>query len=145
VKASLVVDASVGIKLFVEEELSDQAEAVFRRLDDDDPPHFYVPDLFFIECANILWKYVRRAAYPREEALRDIADLLALPLQPVSGSALLPAALALAIERGLTSYDASYATLASNLGSPLITADRPLLQKLAGSGIDVQWLGDVTL
>lgn len=140
----LVVDSSVGIKLFVDEELSEQAEAVFRRLEGDDPPHFYVPDLFFIECANILWKYVRRSAYAREDAIRDIGDLIALPLQPVSTSALLPAALALAVDLGLSAYDASYAALASRLSAPLITADRPLLRKLEGSGIEARWLGDMS-
>jgi predicted nucleic acid-binding protein len=141
----LVVDASVGIKLFVDEELSEQAEAVFRRLDEENPPRFYVPDLFFIECANILWKYVRRGSYPSETALRDIASLIRLPLQPVSTSALLPEALSLAMERGLSAYDACYARLASSLDSPLITADRGLFQKLKGSGIEAQWLGDVLL
>ena len=142
-RPELVVDASVAIKLFVDEELADRAEALFDRLDADDPPRMVVPDLFFIECANILWKYVRRAGFPREDALRDIADLIALPFQPVSTAALLPGALALAVERGLGAYDACYATLAASLACPLITADRPMLEKLAGSGVDARWLGDV--
>ena len=141
----LVVDANVGIKLFVEEELSDEAEAIFRRLEEDDPPRFYVPDLFFIECANIFWKYVRRGAHSREDSLRDIAALVALPLQPVSTSELLPGALALAVDRGLSAYDASYAFLASSLDAPFVTADQTLFQKLAGSGIDVHWLGHVKI
>lgn len=141
-REDLVVDASVGIKLFVDEELSDEAETVFRQLEADDPPRFYVPDLFFIECANILWKYVRRGARPQEEALQDIAALIELPLQSVSTADLLPGALALAVERSLSAYDASYAFLASRLNAPLVTADKTLFQKLAGIGIDARWLGD---
>lgn len=137
----LVVDASVGIKLFLDEELSDEAEAVFRLLQADDPPRFYVPDLFFIECANILWKYVRRGDHLQENALRDIAALTDLPLQRVSTANLLPGALALALERGISAYDASYAFLAGSLDAPFVTADKTLFQKLSGSGIDARWLG----
>jgi predicted nucleic acid-binding protein len=143
VRPEIVVDANVAVKLFVEEELSDRAAAVFQGLADDDPPRFYVPDLIFVECANILWKYVRRGGHAREDALRDIADLTKLPLQPVSTAALLPAALALALELGLTAYDACYASLADQLASPLITADEKLWRKLEGSGIDARWLGDL--
>ena len=76
-----VVDASLGIKLFLVEPLSDQADALFGHLDDDPPSRFYVPDLFFIECANILWKYVHRFGYPSHAAQQDIADLIKLPLR----------------------------------------------------------------
>ena len=62
-----VVDASVGIKLFVVEELSDAAHRLFRQLTGYRPARFYVPDLFFVECANTLWKYVRRFGYPPEK------------------------------------------------------------------------------
>lgn len=139
----LVVDASVVIKLFVKEELSERTVALFELLRGDEPPRFYVPDLFFIECANILWKYVRRSGYPPEDALRDISHLVKLPLQSVSTSTLLPESLALAIEKEITAYDASYASLAHRLNSSLITADHKLVRKLEGSGIDVQWLGEI--
>jgi predicted nucleic acid-binding protein len=49
-----VVDASVGIKLFLKEPLSERADILFSRLVDDPPARFYVPDLFFVECANVL-------------------------------------------------------------------------------------------
>jgi hypothetical protein len=32
------------------------------------PARFFVPDLFYVECANSLWKYVRRHGYPAETA-----------------------------------------------------------------------------
>jgi len=83
-----VVDASVGIKLFLVEPLSDAAHALFTHLTDDLPARLYVPELFFIECANILWKYVRRYGYPAADALQNIGDLVRLPLQRVSMAAL---------------------------------------------------------
>lgn len=68
--------ASVGIKLFLVEPLSDRADALFNHLAQAPPARFYVPDLFFIECTNILWEYTRRFGYPQEAAQRDIADLV---------------------------------------------------------------------
>jgi len=65
-----VVDASVGIKLFVEEELSDKTHALFSHLTRSPKTQFYVPDLFFIECTNILWKYTRRFDYPIESVAK---------------------------------------------------------------------------
>ena len=55
-----VVDASVGIKLFVEEEFSERVQALFSHLDADPSAELFVPDLFYIECANILLKNTRR-------------------------------------------------------------------------------------
>jgi len=74
------VDASVGIKLFLVEPLSDRADALFAHLVTEPLTHFYVPDLFLAECANVLWKYVRRFGYPAENAMQNVADLTALAL-----------------------------------------------------------------
>ena len=58
-----VVDASVGIKLFLVEPLADRADLLFTSLTMTPPARLYVPDLFYVECTNILWKYVRRFGY----------------------------------------------------------------------------------
>ena len=137
-----VVDASVGIKLFLAEEDSDAADALFAQLAQLPPARFYVPDLFYSECANILWKYVRRFGYPAGNARQDVADLLALRLQTVSTADVLAPALALALQYDITAYDACYAALAQQLDLPLITADSPLRRKLAGSGIAIHILGE---
>ena len=137
-----VVDASVGIKLFLAEEGSDAADALFAQLAQSPPARFYVPDLFYSECANILWKYVRRFGYPAGNARQDVADLLALRLQTVSTADVLAPALALAVQYDITAYDACYAALAQQLDLPLVTADSPLRRKLAGSGIAIHILGE---
>ncbi len=138
-----VVDASVGIKLFLVEELSEQADRLFSQLTRDPPARFYVPDLFYVECANILWKYVRRFGYPAENARQDVADLRSLALITVSTADLLEPALELAMTYDVTAYDACYAALAQQLDLPLITADTPLTRKLAGSGVDVRTLEEL--
>ena len=138
-----VVDASVGIKLFVAEELSERADRLFGRLAASPPARFYVPDLFYVECANILWKYVRRFGYPPANARQDVADLGALALTPVPAAGLLQPALELALDYGLTVYDACYAGLARELDLPLVTADAGLARQLAGSGVQVKMLHEL--
>ncbi len=137
-----VVDASVGIKLFLVERLSARADALFDHLTGAPPARFYVPDLFFIECTNILWTYVRRFDYPAETAQQDVANLARLPLQSVFTSALSADALTLAVEHGSTACDAAYVALAQHLSLPLVTADEALVRRFAGVGPDVRFLGD---
>ena len=137
-----VVDASVGIKLFLVEPLSEQADALFDHLTDIPPTRFYVPDLFFIECTNILWKYVRRFDYPAHLARQDVADLSRLPLQIVSTAALAEDALALAVEHGSTAYDSAYVALTRRLSLPFVTADEVLVRRFKEPDFDVRFLGD---
>ena len=140
-----VVDASVGVKAFVVEDDSDIAIHLFEQLTADPPAQLYVPNLFYIECTNILWKYVRRFDYPTENARQDVIDLRALALISVSTEDLIESALDLALKYKITAYDASYIALADHLGLPLITADTALIRQLAGSGIAVYELGDIKI
>jgi len=140
--ADCVVDASVGIKLFLIELLSERADALFDRLIGALPARFYVPDLFFVECTNVLWKYVRRFGYPPQAAQQNVADLVRLPLQVVFTAALVESALALAGDHEITAYDAAYVALAERLSLPLVTADEALVRRLDGTDLDVRFLGD---
>jgi predicted nucleic acid-binding protein len=137
-----VIDASVGIKLFLAEPLSEQADALFDHLADPLPARLYVPDLFFIECTSVLCKYVRRFGYLAEAAQRDAADLVRLPLQVASTVALAEPAFSLVVKHGITAYDAAYVALAQRLSLPLVTADEALVRQLEHSGLDVRFLGD---
>ncbi|MBE2261677.1 MAG: type II toxin-antitoxin system VapC family toxin [Burkholderiaceae bacterium] len=137
-----VVDASVGIKLFVEEELSDAAHALFARLKHEHPVRLAVPDLFYIECANILWKYHQRFGLSRADAEAAVEQLGQLLLHSTPTAALTAAALTLAMTHGITAYDAAYIALAQRLAIPVVTADAALLRKLTGAPCDLRWLGD---
>ena len=125
-----VVDASVGIKLFVDEEFSEQAHALFTYLAADPPAELFVPDLFYIECTNILLKYTRRFGRSLEDSQADLIDLWHLALKPTSTFDLMENAWLLAGELNLSAYDACYAALAKQLDIPLLTADQPLARKL---------------
>jgi predicted nucleic acid-binding protein len=137
-----VVDASVGIKLFLAEALSERADALFTHLAADPPAQIFVPDLFYIECANILWKHTRRSGYPADKARKDLADLGALALGSIPTAALMTEALDVAIKETLSAYDACYVALARRLSVPVVTADEKLARALAGASYDVHWLGD---
>lgn len=134
-----VVDASVGVKLFVDEDMSEVARRLFATISSSGS-RFYTPDLFFIECTNVFWKYVRRGGLPSEDAQIAVHGICRLALRRVSTAALAPAALMLANEYGLSAYAAAYAALAQRVNAPLITADEALVRKLGGAQIDVRWL-----
>ena len=133
-----VLDASVGIKLFVEEEFSEKVQKLFAKLAEDPRTEIHVPDLFYIECANILLKYTRRYKRSQADSFADLKDLNQLALIVTSTSELIEDALELASEKDLTAYDACYAVLAQKLKLPLVTADAPL-----ANAIDwAIWIGD---
>ena len=141
-RLACVVDASVGIKLFINEFLSDKADTLFAHLTVDPPALLAVPDLFYIECANILWKHVRRFGYSATAAQKDLADLGRLSLHAVSTSSLMVEALAIAVELGITAYDGCYIALARQLGLPCVTADEKLARSVRSTPYSVLWLGD---
>jgi predicted nucleic acid-binding protein len=137
-----VVDASVGIKLFLAEDLSDRADALFAHLAADPPGQFSVPDLFYIECANILWKHTRRSAYPTDKARKALTDLNGLALKHFPTADLAAQALDLAVQKAITAYDACYVALALRLAVPFVTADEKLARALSSTKYQVRWLGD---
>jgi predicted nucleic acid-binding protein len=137
-----VVDASVGIKLFVPEEYSSEVLSFFKPSSSDEPDDIFVPDLFYAECANILWKYVHRVGYPFSEAKKDIAELKKINLITVSSVQLMEKALELALEWDITTYDACYLALADQLKAPLLTADEKLLKRVKARHLRMVWIGD---
>ena len=140
---SYVLDASVGIKLFVEEDDSDKVDALFQQFADDPNARLHVPTLFFTECANILWKVARRNDRSAEDIQADVSDLISLALDRIDTVPLLPKILRLATERDITAYDATYVITAQTLGIPLLTADERLKNKLAGYAAKVMLISDL--
>jgi predicted nucleic acid-binding protein len=139
-----VVDASVAIKLFINEPLSDQAEALFSILEVA-PAALYVPDLFFIECTNILWKHVKRFGYPEDKAREDLAALEGLSLHCFASTDLMEDALYIAVAHDITAYDGCYVALGRQLKIPVVSADEKLFRKMANTVNVVEWLGDFAL
>lgn len=134
-----MLDASVGIKLFVDEAGSDDVREWVAGLSDDVVP--LVPDLFFVECANILWKYVRRAGMSQDTATETIAKIVDLPLEQIPTQTLAPEALKLAIKHGVSAYDGCYLALAAKTGAAHVTADQRLKDKVANSSLRIVLVG----
>ncbi len=128
-----VIDASVGIKLVIAESLSAQAHALFAHLAADPAAHFCAPELFDIECANILWKHIQRFGYPLAQAQLNLATLAALALDRFSITSVVADALAIAATHGITAYDACYVATAAHVSLPLVTADSKLVGRMAGT------------
>ena len=139
-----VVDASVAIKLFIKEPLSDQAESLFSFLETA-LAALYVPDLFFIECTNILWKHIKRFGYPERKAHEDLAALKNLALHCFATTDLMKDALAIAVDHDITAYDGCYVALGKQLKIPVVSADEKLVRKMADTPHVVKWLGDFAL
>lgn len=98
-----------------------------------------VPDLFWIELGNVLWKAVRAGRCTRgvaESGMREVKEqgLITAPSHP-----LVEAALDIAIKFNRTVYDSIYVALASRW-TQLITADEKLANALAAH-LPVKWLG----
>jgi predicted nucleic acid-binding protein len=142
-----VVDASVAIKLFVDDPLSDKVDTLFSLLDADPKCKFYVPDLFYIECTNILWKYVRAPshAYTATDAETAVHNLSSLSLEPTPTVALMSDALKISLAYEITAYDACYVSLARRLGVPLVTADKKLVRALESSPDRVYYLDNFVI
>jgi predicted nucleic acid-binding protein len=137
-----VVDASVGIRLFIPEEHSQEAKTLFLGIGDNPSSHPFVPDLFYAECANILWKYASRSGYSASDAIMDITALKSLSLRSVPTARLMPRALDLALKWEISAYDGCYVALAEELKSPLVTADQKLLKRIQKGAAPVKWIGD---
>ena len=139
----VVVDASVAVKIIVPKRLSGQALEVFARFASENGAELIVPDLFFVECANVFWKWVQRSAYPDKDVQAHLRDLTSLGFTVIPVQAIAEEALEIALEHRITAYDACYVAASKQTRLPLITADEKLVMKLAKGSYDVQWLGDI--
>ena len=137
-----VVDASVAVKWCLpreHEDLALQAEEllVSYRAGTE---IFLVPDLFWLEVANALWKAVWKQKIDSEVAARSLQVVRDLNIPTISSVDLVPRALRLAVEHRRTVYDSIYVALALHAKANLITADERLANALAAH-LPVKWLG----
>lgn len=99
-----------------------------------------VPDIFWPECGNIVWKAVRRQRLPRAHAELAIAVMQQRSIPTVPSSGLLTSALSLALDFDRSVYDCLYVALAVRTKNELITADERLANAMAAR-FPVKWLG----
>ena len=117
---TLIVDASVAIKWYVGEPLSDLATELLSR------PDLSAPSLIFAEVGNALWKRIRRGASTIEQATAAL-ERLAADLATIESTTDLSAqAMRFAAELDHPIYDCFYLALAHRENAPIVTADRKL-------------------
>jgi predicted nucleic acid-binding protein len=136
-----VLDTNICIKQFIIDPLTPKVNELFDSLEEPSV-EFFVPDLFYIECANVLWKYVRANLYTAEQVQADLSDLKALRFHITSTKALMGKAVEIGLEYGITAYDGCYVALSEQVIAPLLTLDERLANSLKGSKFDVQLLTD---
>mgnify|MGYP001304281335 CR=1 FL=1 len=139
---ALVLDASVAAKWAVpaaKETLVAESLRLLKRYVDGEI-HFVVPDIFWAEVGNVLWKGVRQQRWPQEVAEIAAADIIARDFLTVSSLTLLPDAIKIALAHNRSVYDSLYVALAIQYKTEMITADERLANALA-SRLPVKWLG----
>jgi len=120
-----VIDASIAIKWVVEE--AGTVEALLLR----QQGRLMAPELLVAECANILWKKVRRNELSKEEAVLADGLLQHSDVELLPTRSLLPSSTSIAIELDHPAYDCVYIALAIANDCCFVTADESFLRKLS--------------
>jgi predicted nucleic acid-binding protein len=139
---TFVLDASVAVKWampLAREPLTDESVRLLKRYIAGEVD-FIVPDVFWAELGNVLWKGVRQRRWKRDEADNVASDMKARDFTTVSSLVLLPEALKIAFAYDRSVYDCLYTALAVQAKTDMITADERLANALAAH-LPVKWLG----
>jgi predicted nucleic acid-binding protein len=134
----IILDASVVIKWFSEEEYTDKALEIRERIRMGEE-RVVVPDLLLYELANALTYNPSFDANDVSDALTSIFDMdvdIVTPIPEIINSAV-----TLAFEHNITVYDSSYVALAKELELTFITADRRLCERVSNLNY-VKFIGD---
>ena len=137
-----VLDASVAAKWFLPphgEPLAAEAWEILKLFQKDEI-RFLVPDLFWAELGNVLWKAVRQGRFASGAAEEALRTLRLLQLPAISNATLVDTAFALACTHGRTVYDCIYLALAVEARATLLTADEQFAHALAAR-FPIKWLG----
>lgn len=138
-----VPDASVAAKWFLRggEALVEEALDLLKQYSAGHL-RLVVPDLFWAEFGNILWKAARQGRCSREAQHEVVQSMLARKIPTVPSARLLAEAVSIATAFDRTLYDSLYVALAVSVHAPFITADERLANALAAH-LPVKWLGAI--
>ena len=107
--------------------------------------NFLVPDFFFPEVGNVLWKRVRRGDDTADNARQTLADLNTVPIEVYLSQPFMPLALNIALQTDRAVYDSLYLALAITQKCQMVTADAKLYNSLKTSSFasNLLWVADV--
>ena len=130
----LVIDASVAIKWLIDEPGREHALRLRRH-------RLFAPELLVAECANVLWKKVRRKELSEEEAVTaaQLLERADIELEPMRR--LMEAATRLAIALDHPAYDCVYLALAQSLACDFVTGDERLRRRTLPAGFTSKAIG----
>ena len=118
----IVADTNLIVHLFVTGSHTETAEAVLRRDAD-----WRAPRLWQSELRHVLWKLDRRQLLTIDDAT-GVAERAERLVRSVDLEISSPDLLRVANQTGCSPYDCEFAILAAELGCPLVTFDKALLQ-----------------
>ena len=118
---TLVVDASVAAKWFIEEAGRTQALRLL------DVPDRQAPDLLIVEVANVVWKKTLRGEIGATQAQFICASVAHCFDTLHSSDSLIERAAVVAVDLRHPVYDCLYLACAEHCGARLVTADRRLI------------------
>jgi predicted nucleic acid-binding protein len=136
---AVVLDASVAAAWLLPDEASDASRRVYVRMRRGSLV-LHAPELWLWECGNIIASSVKRRRVSPEDALLtwSVLDAIRVRVEFASPApAQVRAALVLALDHGVSLYDAAYLWLAASLRLPLLTADRVLARAAEASAVTV--------
>jgi predicted nucleic acid-binding protein len=142
--SAYVLDASVAAKWFLPDAGETLVSESLQILDgySQGRIHLQVPDLFWPEFGNILWKAVRQGRISTESASEAIHLLVEENISTYPSQHVLSDAFEIAAAFQRTVYDSLYVALALASGNVLVTADEWLANSLAAH-FPVRWLGSL--
>jgi predicted nucleic acid-binding protein len=140
--SDLVLDASVALKWAMPSAKEPFATEAAKLLDRyaKNQLNLLVPDIFWAEIGNVLWKGARRRRWSLSDAQVAQKAMVALDFFTVPCRELLPDALRLALAHDRAVYDCFYVALAVLHNIDMITADEKLASTLAAR-LPVKWIG----
>lgn len=139
-RSYVVVDASVALKWVLDDEESVGQAIALRDHAIDGRFDMVAPSLWWYEVTNGLVSAVRRGRVPANVAARLLGLLLAVRIILVDPEPAITYRLAL--DNGISAYDAAYLAVAHSLNAPLWTGDRALQDAATGPRPRVRWIGD---
>ena len=129
----IVIDCSILIAGTARDESNAIADRILEQLESFEV-EATVPSIFFLEVANVLVSNLRRKRIDVSDIERYTELFSSLPIrQDENGK--MQDIINIAVEYGLSAYDASYLELAIRENSPLVTLDRKLGEAAEKSGV----------
>jgi predicted nucleic acid-binding protein len=127
-----VVDTNVALKVYLEEDLANEAQRVLDAGRDGDA-ELLAPTLILLEFRHALTRRVRREDITVSEAQEMWESFGDWPLDFFEIGPLVPRAAEISEETGCTIYDAIFMALAEFEGLIVLTADGKLIKILEGT------------